>query len=91
MIHSGKIFPGRPAWGSWVLYGLGTERKDLPAYVVLSDPGGLPGRRHEQLVVRLPAGGLPGNAVPRHGHAGRPPRHAGRRLARRPGATSSTC
>ncbi|HEV3437495.1 MAG TPA: DUF1501 domain-containing protein [Gemmata sp.] len=42
VIHSGKIFPGRPAWGSWVLYGLGTERKELPAYVVLSDPGGLP-------------------------------------------------
>jgi hypothetical protein len=42
VIHSGKIFAGRPAWGSWVLYGLGTERKELPAYVVLSDPGGLP-------------------------------------------------
>src|SRR5205814_3552855 len=42
VIHSGKVFPGRPAWGSWVLYGLGTERKELPAYVVLSDPGGLP-------------------------------------------------
>src|ERR1043166_2938838 len=23
VIHSGKTFPGRPAWGSWVLYGLG--------------------------------------------------------------------
>jgi hypothetical protein len=42
VIHSGKVFPGRPAWGSWVLYGLGTARKELPAYVVLSDPGGLP-------------------------------------------------
>jgi hypothetical protein len=42
MIHSGKTFPGRPAWGSWVLYGLGSERQDLPAYVVLADPGGLP-------------------------------------------------
>ncbi len=42
VIHSGKFFAGRPAWGSWVLYGLGTERKELPAYVVLSDPGGLP-------------------------------------------------
>ena len=42
LIHSGKVFPGRPAWGSWVLYGLGSERKELPAYVVLSDPGGLP-------------------------------------------------
>ncbi|OWK37500.1 DUF1501 domain-containing protein [Fimbriiglobus ruber] len=42
VIHAGKIFPGRPAWGSWVVYGLGTERQELPAYVVLSDPGGLP-------------------------------------------------
>jgi hypothetical protein len=42
MIHSGKTFAGRPVLGSWVLYGLGTERQDLPAYVVLSDPGGLP-------------------------------------------------
>lgn len=42
VMHSGKIFAGRPTWGSWVVYGLGTERKELPAYVVLSDPGGLP-------------------------------------------------
>jgi Protein of unknown function (DUF1501) len=42
VIHSGKIFPGRPVLGSWAVYGLGTERKELPAYVVLSDPGGLP-------------------------------------------------
>src|SRR5439155_15212899 len=42
IIHSGKFQAGRPTWGSWVIYGLGTERQDLPAYVVLSDPGGLP-------------------------------------------------
>jgi hypothetical protein len=42
MIHSGKTFAGRPVLGSWVLYGLGTVRQELPAYVVLSDPGGLP-------------------------------------------------
>jgi hypothetical protein len=42
VIHSGKTFHGRPVWGSWVLYGLGSLRQDLPAYVVLSDPGGLP-------------------------------------------------
>jgi hypothetical protein len=42
LIHSGKIFAGRPVLGSWVLYGLGSMRDDLPAYVVLSDPGGLP-------------------------------------------------
>src|ERR1041384_3678421 len=42
IIHSGKFQAGRPTWGSWVIYGLGTERQDLPADVVLSDPGGLP-------------------------------------------------
>src|SRR6266702_3681860 len=24
VIHAGKVFPGRPVWGSWVLYGLGS-------------------------------------------------------------------
>jgi len=42
IIHGGKFQAGRPTWGAWVIYGLGTERQDLPAYVVLSDPGGLP-------------------------------------------------
>jgi len=42
IIHGGKFQGGRPVWGSWVIYGLGAERLDLPAYVVLSDPGGLP-------------------------------------------------
>lgn len=41
-IHTGKVQAGRPTWGAWVLYGLGSERQDLPAYVVLGDPGGLP-------------------------------------------------
>jgi hypothetical protein len=34
--------PGRPSLGSWVVYGLGSENQDLPAYVVLDDPLGLP-------------------------------------------------
>jgi len=42
LIHTGKIQAGRPTWGSWVVYGLGSENEDMPAYVVLSDPGGLP-------------------------------------------------
>lgn len=42
LIHTGKIQAGRPTWGSWVTYGLGSENEDMPAYVVLSDPGGLP-------------------------------------------------
>lgn len=42
LIHSGKIFAGLPTWGSWVTYALGSENQNLPAYVVLGDPGGLP-------------------------------------------------
>ena len=42
LIHTGKLQAGRPTWGAWVSYALGTENEDLPAYVVLADPGGLP-------------------------------------------------
>jgi hypothetical protein len=35
-------FPGRPTLGSWLVYGLGNETQELPAYVVLSDPQGQP-------------------------------------------------
>ncbi|MFN0199399.1 MAG: DUF1501 domain-containing protein [Planctomycetaceae bacterium] len=33
---------GRPSLGAWMAYGLGSESQDLPAYLVLSDPGGNP-------------------------------------------------
>jgi hypothetical protein len=42
MIHSGRPVPARPSMGSWVVFGLGTENQNLPSYVVLDDPLGLP-------------------------------------------------
>ncbi len=42
LIHSGKFLSGLPTLGAWTIYALGTENENLPAYVVLSDPGGLP-------------------------------------------------
>ncbi len=33
---------GRPTLGSWLVYALGSESQDLPAYMVLTDPGGHP-------------------------------------------------
>jgi len=33
---------GRPTLGSWIVYGLGSESQNLPAYMVLTDPSGLP-------------------------------------------------
>jgi hypothetical protein len=37
---TGRIIPGFPAMGSWVVYGLGSEAENLPAYVVMPDPHG---------------------------------------------------
>ena len=33
---------GRPSLGSWLTYALGAENQNLPAYMVLTDPGGHP-------------------------------------------------
>lgn len=33
---------GRPTLGAWLVYGLGCESQELPAYLVLTDPGGPP-------------------------------------------------
>ena len=41
-IHSGRLLPGRPSVGAWVAYGLGSENRNLPAYIVMDDPLGLP-------------------------------------------------
>ena len=35
MMNCGDILPGRPAMGSWLTYGLGTENQNLPGFVVL--------------------------------------------------------
>jgi hypothetical protein len=44
-IHSGNGLQGRPSMGAWVTYGLGTECRDLPGFVVLGSglipPGGI--------------------------------------------------
>ena len=34
-LNTGHQIPGRPAIGSWLSYGIGTENKDLPGFVVL--------------------------------------------------------
>lgn len=46
-MFTGRVLPGFPSIGSWLLYGLGTESRSLPGYVVMPDPkgaleGGLP-------------------------------------------------
>jgi hypothetical protein len=36
LMNTGAMIFGRPSMGSWVTYGLGSESKDLPAFVVFS-------------------------------------------------------
>jgi hypothetical protein len=36
MMNCGTVVAGRPALGSWLLYGLGTENRNLPGFVVLA-------------------------------------------------------
>ncbi len=42
LMNTGFLLPGFPCFGSWVSYGLGRLTDDLPTFVVLPDPRGLP-------------------------------------------------
>lgn len=39
-LMTGRIIPGFPSMGSWMIYGLGSESDSLPGYVVMPDPKG---------------------------------------------------
>src|SRR4051812_21479283 len=41
-LSTGFTAEGFPSMGSWVSYALGTENRDLPAYVAIPDPRGVP-------------------------------------------------
>ncbi|MCH8218921.1 MAG: DUF1501 domain-containing protein [Planctomycetes bacterium] len=38
-MNTGSILMGKPSLGSWVAYGMGTENKNMPAFIVMPDPG----------------------------------------------------
>lgn len=38
-VHTGFQQPGRPSFGAWTTYGLGSENQNLPGYVVLISSG----------------------------------------------------
>ncbi|MBS1857303.1 MAG: DUF1501 domain-containing protein [Acidobacteria bacterium] len=38
-LQTGSQIAGRPSMGSWVVYGLGSETENLPAFVVMISPG----------------------------------------------------
>ncbi|MBT4665825.1 MAG: DUF1501 domain-containing protein [Opitutae bacterium] len=41
-VHTGFSQPGRPSFGAWTTYGLGSENQDLPGYIVLISSGTQP-------------------------------------------------
>jgi hypothetical protein len=43
MMNSGSQQFGRPSFGAWTMYGLGSESQDLPGYVVLTSAKGTSG------------------------------------------------
>ena len=42
LLYTGSPRQGRPSFGSWVTYGLGSENHDLPGFIVLVSGGVLP-------------------------------------------------
>jgi hypothetical protein len=42
MMNTGFTLPGFPCMGAWITYALGASSDDLPSFVVLPDPRGLP-------------------------------------------------
>jgi len=42
LLYTGSARAGRPSFGSWVTYGLGSESSDLPGFIVLVSGGTLP-------------------------------------------------
>ncbi len=58
LMNTGTTISGRPSMGSWILYGLGSESRDLPGFVVLTSTEG---RSPQPISTRLwHSGFLPG-------------------------------
>lgn len=42
VMNTGFAFDGFPSMGSWINFGLGSENENLPAFVAIEDPRGMP-------------------------------------------------
>jgi len=58
-MNTGTMIAGRPAMGSWLLYGLGTESESLPGFVVMVSTGNY-GQRQPIAARQWHSGFLPG-------------------------------
>lgn len=64
-LNTGVSRMGYPCVGSWVTYGLGSENKNLPSFVVMTDPQGrgLPKRAGSKLGRRISSQFVSGNST----------------------------
>jgi hypothetical protein len=65
LLNTGSQQFGRPSFGAWALYGLGSESEDLPGYIVLSSAKGTSGGSNNWGAGFLPASyaGIPFRAT----------------------------
>ena len=63
-LHTGRTLMGHPSLGSWVTYGLGSVEREPAGVLRDAAAGGRPRGRRPVLGRGLPAGRLPGDAVP---------------------------
>ena len=57
LMNTANMFPGRPALGAWVSYGLGSANADLPSFVVLNS-NMLPGTDGQSVTPKLWSSGF---------------------------------
>ncbi len=66
-MNTGTAISGRPAMGSWLLYGLGSECRDLPGFIVMTSTGG--GQNQPIASRQWHSGFLPGQFQGVHFHS----------------------
>jgi hypothetical protein len=64
-MHSGETIFSRPSLGSWLCYGLGTENRNLPGFVVVSANPPTPARPSGGQASSPPRTREPGSPTPR--------------------------
>ena len=77
LLMTGSIQFGRPSAGAWITYGLGSESRNLPGFVVLSSGQGNK-RRRIQLEQRISSVRVPRRGLPKSGRPGSLPFKPGR-------------
>ncbi len=64
-MSTGYMLDGFPSMGAWVTYALGSENRNLPAYVAIPDPRGTPQASVNNWGPGVSAGRVPGDRLQR--------------------------